>query len=240
MQQISKKRKPSDQEGVDHLSNLPAVLLNLVTAHLEPADRAELRKTNRLWHGDVTGEELFWTAPELVDQLFEYYECTYFHFHAGYDIGDGDGGKNAKNALREIIKDARRWAKDHPDVEVVVAFTDRKGKGQCYVCDVGGTMAGDCYGIDRASCTNSRSRCDMLCFGQVFTGGRIRRPRLRRLGSNVTVRTQLCVLPSTSGPPNYVKKVLGLHGFAVIDPAEQVADTARGYDVCKRTFKSIF
>ena len=195
MQQIeSKKRrvKASDQEGVDHLSNLPADLLKLVTAHLDLKDRAALRGTSTLLHGDVTGEEAYWTDPELADNLYWTYDLY---------AEDGDA---KKNDLRGIINDARRWAKDHPDVEVVVAFTDRKGEGQCYVCDVGGTMGGIVMGLtEHPARTHGQ---DVICCALGHFLLDQHPPRLRRLGSNVTVRTQLCIIPELGIPSTVLRK----------------------------------
>ena len=219
MQQIESNRRKkrrknaSDQEGVDHLSNLPPELLKLVTAHLDLKERVALRGTSTQLQGDVTGEEAYWTDPALVDNLYHTYQLDEY-------TTDEDA---QKNDLRVIINDARRWAKVHPDVEVVVAFGDAKGDGQCYVCDVGGTMGGIVMGL--------RAHWDALTHDQnifsmalsAFLQGQ-HPPRLRRrLGSNVTVRTQLCIIPMTTRRES-LKGVRDVIGEIALIPRDGICD----------------
>ena len=147
-------------------------------------DGLSLQLTNERLYGTPTAEERYWASVQRYGKLWYYY-C--------YDI----------------IKAGVEWTHTNPDVEVVLLYTDNKGDGnsQCYVCDVGGTMAGFVMAISRGV-GSVHARQEGLRAVYSFVD-RLHSRRTRRIGVSTTLRTQLCVAPRRGANRIMVEKALG-------------------------------
>jgi len=215
-----KKRK----QGIDYLSNQSSDIIALIETYLQPEEKTAMRQVNKAFRGTVTAEERFWTDPELVEKMYsDNFEEFYYEevdqldpeeegaddFQIAYDE---QSEASAKSDLRNILTVARSWAAKNPEVEVVLAYTDKKGAGQCYICDVGGTLAGIVMGfLYNDELRLDRGIAEIVILRTLHSF--LRRPcplRVRRLDV-ITHRTQLCIIPRWWDPEgtHTVRDVLG-------------------------------
>lgn len=191
-----KKRK----QGIDYLSNQSSDIIALIETYLQPEEKTAMRQVNKALRGTVTAEERFWTDPELVEKMISgnFGDFYYEHLDSEEEGADEYNEKQeaiARSNLRNILTVARSWAAKNPEVEVVLAYTDMKGDGQCYICDVGGTLAGIVMGF----LYNDEWRLDRGIAKYVILRtlySFLQRPcplRVRRLDV-ITRRTQLCII----------------------------------------------
>jgi hypothetical protein len=207
--QYIKKQK----QGIDYLSNQSSDIIALIETYLQPEEKTAMRQVNKALRGTVTAEERFWTDPKLVEKMLtDNYEEFYYDEGAEDSDNQSDPDEEGESDLRNILTVARSWAAKNPEVEVVLAYTDKKGDGQCYICDVGGTLAGIVMGfLYNDELRLDRGIAEIVILRTLHSF--LRRPcplRVRRLDV-ITRRTQLCIIPRWWDPEgtHTVRDVLG-------------------------------
>ena len=166
-------------------------VLHMIEAYNTRQDGLKLRLTNKRLYDTQkhqTAEERYWMNPDVgVDYTDGLAYEEFFH--------DADEDED------DVIDAAHRWTLAHPDVEIVLSYTGADEKSHCYVCDVGGTMAGVVMAIVDVidggdSGFTFRDHTVSVWLRALFRFlDRSHPRRTRRSGVITTLRTQLYILP---------------------------------------------